>query len=340
MSVPVHAPLKHRQSFSPLIRYPALLLTHGLLNPMLWMAEKAGYAERFWRVVGRNMRKFMIGGRDFGDYQPTAHDVIVCTYPKCGTNWTMQIAYQITMRGQGEFAHIHEVAPWPDGPEGYAIPLADDSARFVAPTGQRIIKTHLEWDRIPYAATARYICVIRDPKDAFVSNYHFTRDVLLGPLMPSVPTWLAVFLSDDAPFPWATHLQSYWQSRHQPNLLLLTFEEMKKDLPQAVQRIADFMEVQLTESEFMLVCEKSAFAYMKKIDHKFIPPAFTPLSSPHRQMIRRGESGGSSELLTAAQQQAIDRYCKQELQRLRCDFPYDEVWGSLHMSRNSAVVYA
>ncbi|MGH8006914.1 MAG: sulfotransferase domain-containing protein, partial [Candidatus Binatia bacterium] len=97
---------------------------------------------------------------------------------------------------------------------------------------------------------------------------------------------------------------------------------------QAVQQIAAFMEVRLTDHEFARVCEKSTFAYMKAIDHKFIPPLFTPWASPQRQMIRRGESGGSSELLTVAQQRAIDHYCQQELQRLHCDFPYGEIWGS------------
>lgn len=330
--MPPHSLLNHRQSYSPYLRSPVLFLTHGLLNPLLWFVEKAGYAERFWRVIGRNLREQVTGGRNFGDYQATAHDVIVCTYPKCGTSWAMQIAYQVSMRGQGEYEHIHEVIPWPDGPGEYVIPLSDDTVRTAAPTGRRVIKTHLEWERVPYSEAARYICVIRDPKDAFVSNYHFVRDALFGPLMPSVATWLTVFLSDDAPFVWATHLHGYWQGRYQPNLLILTFEDMQKDLSQAVRRIADFMDVQLTDREFALVCEKSSFAYMKGVDHKFIPPALTPWSSPNRQMMRKGQSGGSAELLSPEQQQAIDTYCKKELQRLHCDFPYDEVWGGARTS--------
>ena len=283
-------------------------------------------------------QRLLIAGNDFGDYQPTQHDVIVCTFPKCGTNWTMQIAYQIAMRGQGECPHIHNVVPWPDfAKQELMVPLADDTARQAAPTGLRVIKTHLEWDRVPYTKEARYICIIRDPKDAFVSQYHFIRDVMLGPLMPAVPIWLRMFFSDAAPFVWEEHLHGYWKDRHLPNLLILTFEEMNADLPNAVRSIAAFMGVELTEDEFNIVCEKSSFAYMKKHEEKFAPPVLSPWASPDRRMIRRGVSGGSSELITPEQQQRIDTRCKTGLQRLGSDFPFDEVWGKAPVTREPAV---
>ncbi len=297
-----------------------------------------GYSDRFWAAIGRKIRQQLIAGNDFGDYQPTQHDVVVCTYPKCGTNWAMQIAYQIAMRGQGEFDHIHDVVPWPEfAKQELLVPLSDGTARQAAPTGLRVIKTHLEWDRVPYTKDARYICILRDPKDAFVSNYHFVRDVMFGPLMPSVPIWLRLFFSDAAPFVWSDHLHSYWKDRHLPNLLILTFEEMKADLPNAVRSIAAFMGVELTEDEFNAVCEKSSFAYMKKNEEKFKPPALSPWSSPDRQMIRRGVSGGSSELLSLEQQRFIDTQCKTGLHRVGSDFPFDEVWGNSPVVHEQAV---
>ena len=102
---------------------------------------------------------------------------------------------------------------------------------------------------------------------------------------------------------------------------------MQADLPQAVRTIAAFLAVELTADEFELVCEKSSFAYMKRLGDKFIPPALSPWSSPNRQMIRRGVSGGSAELLSPEQQRFIDTQCKAGLARLGSDFPFDEVWG-------------
>ncbi len=319
----------HSQSFPASLRYPVLVLTHVLIKPLLWLIDTAGYSDRFWAAIGRKLKVKLLAGHDFGDYRPSRHDVVVCTFPKCGTNWTMQIAYQIAMRGRGEFRHIHDVIPWPDfARQDLIVPLSDDSARQAAPTGLRVIKTHLEWERVPYTPDARYICILRDPKDAFVSNYLFVRDVMFGPLMPAVPVWLRIFFSDAAPFNWSEHLHGYWKDRHLPNLLILTFEEMKQDLAAAVQRIAEFMDVELTPDEFAAVCEQSSFAYMKGMDEKFKPPALSPWSSPNRQMIRHGVSGGSAELLSPAQQGFIDTTCKAELTRLGSNFAYDRMWGN------------
>lgn len=45
-------------------------------------------------------------------------------------------------------------------------------------------------------------------------------------------------------------------------------------------------------------------------------------------MVRRGESGGSAELLSYEQQRRIDDYWRAELERLGCAFPYDAAFGA------------
>lgn len=66
------------------------------------------------------------------------------------------------------------------------MPLDDERPRLSAPTGLRVIKTHLSFDALPYSPTARYLCVVRDPKSVFVASYYFTRGIIMGPLMPTV----------------------------------------------------------------------------------------------------------------------------------------------------------
>lgn len=278
--------------------------------------------------VGRTVTKVL---REFPKtFEPGERDVLICSYYKSGTNWTMQIAVQIAHRGRAEFDHIHDLVPWPDMSRraGYAVPLDVDEPQRRAPTGLRIIKTHLAIDDLPYQRAARYICVVRDPKDVFVSSYHFTRALVLGPLMPSVGRWLDTFLSPDAlTGSWARHLASGWRMRDSGNVLFLTYESMRADLGAAVDKMAAFMRVQLTPEERAAVVERSSFAYMKKIERKFEAPG-APWANSTGSMMRRGESGASGELITRDQQRRIDDYWRAELERIGCDFPYDAAFNA------------
>ena len=53
----------------------------------------------------------------------------------------------------------------------------------------------------------------------------------------------------------------------------------------------------------------------------------TSLAQRERTMIRRCTAGGSDELFSAAQQQAIEHRIRQRLAELGSDFLYDEFYG-------------
>lgn len=295
------------------------------------LAGKLGLTRQTLRLMTSQMQSPRIKRRAFKGYQPTKHDVFVCTYSKSGTYWTMQIAYQITRRGKGEFRHIHDVVPWPEAPMPSVVKLHDESPVRAAPTGLRVIKTHLESTYVPYSPEAKYIVVVRDPKDAFVSSYFFSQGMISGPMI-SVEEWLQLFLFGKFQYgSWVEHLAGYWPWRSRDNVLFLTFEEMKADHAGVVRRIAAFMGVALTDAEFAQVVEKSQFQYMKRIDEKFAPERPFPFSKRVKGfvMMRKGERGGSSELLSPEQQALIDRQMKAELERHSCDFPYDQTFETL-----------
>jgi hypothetical protein len=118
------------------------------------------------------------------------------------------------------------------------------------------------------------------------------RGLVFGPMMPKVAHWIDFFQSPDfVQGSWAEHLASYWAVRNHPNVLFLTYGEMKKDLPGTVRRIADFMGVTLTREEFDAVVGKSSFSAIKADKDKFEAGSVTPWTAEEAVMMRRGESG-------------------------------------------------
>jgi hypothetical protein len=212
----------------------------------------------------------------------------------------------------------------------YAIPLEDPSVWLASPEQKRVIKTHCDWDWLPYSAEARYIIPIRDPKDVFVSSYHFF--VKEGPLQVtrfSSDTWFEIFLRAGlGPWSaWPVNTAGYWAERHRPNVLIVPFRTLKDDLRGTVRRVADFINVRADDAMIDRVCEKASFAYMKQIDHKFRAWQMIPWASTSAPMMRKGGQGTSGELLTPEQQRRLDDHFMSELKRLGSGFPYRELCG-------------
>jgi len=293
--------------------------------------ERRGRALGMFRAMAQRQEKRTRDKNPFRGYTPGPQDVFVMTYAKSGTNWMMQIAHQLIYHGKGEYDHLHEVVPWPDTVimpgfmKKYAIPLEEATHWKQSPEQKRVIKTHFNWDLLPHSNDARYIAVIRDPKDVFVSNYLFVRDRVYGRGMPSVDTWFDLYMSASFPLggSWAVNTAGYWAERHRPNVLVLSFKSMKCDLRGTVVKVADFLNIRASDELVNEVCRLSSFDYMKQNDHKYAIGQVVPWRKPG-SMIRTGRQGGSSELLSLERQRQVDRHFIAELQQLGSDFPYAE----------------
>jgi hypothetical protein len=313
------------------VQYIVAGWVYGFMLPLVKILEATGRSAKVFGSFSARMNKNLAKKNPFRGYVPGPQDVFVMTLPKSGTNWMMQIAHQLIWHGQAEYDHIHEVIPWPDIQampgfmRNYAIPLAEAEQWRQSPEQKRVIKTHFNWELLPYSEEARYIAVIRDPKDVFVSSYFFVRDGIYGPAMPSVDTWYKMFVSGKGMMgvSWPENTAGYWAQRHRPNVLILSFKSMKRDLAGTVRRVAEFLNVRVSDDVIRKVASLSTFEYMKGIDHKFHMGKMIPWREPGA-MIRKGAQGASSELLSPERQHEVDAYCMAQLKRLGCDLPYEE----------------
>ena len=90
-----------------------------------------------------------------------------------------------------------------------------------------------------------------------------------------------------------------------------------------MRKVAEFLDIHLSEEAMREVCSKSSFGYMKRVENKFEMWNLIPWRK-HSPMIRKGAQGGSSELLSLQQQREMDAYFMAELKRLGSDLPYEE----------------
>jgi hypothetical protein len=320
---------RHPPSLPAQLIFGALI--GGVMGPLIRFQERRGAAVKFFGRQHDIQDKRTRKKNPFLRYTPGAQDVFVMTYAKSGTNWMMQIALQLIYHGRGEYEHLHEIVPWPDTTimpffmKRYAIPIEEATHWEQSPERKRVIKTHFNWDMLPYSDQARYIAVVRDPKDVFVSNYLFVKDGVYGSAMPSVNTWYDLFLSKQFPLGgcWAANTAGYWAERHRPNVLIVSFKSMKRDLRGVVAKVAQFLDIEASDAHIDEVCRLSSFEYMKQNDRKYAMGQLVPWREPGA-MIRKGAHGGSSEMLSPERQRQIDQHFIAELRRLGSDFPYEE----------------
>lgn len=284
---------------------------HETLHFVLWAALKAQK------------------GRPFNGFEPDGRDVFVATYTKSGTNWALQICQQIIWRGAAEFEHIHDLVAWPEAPVLGLPTLGDRSMADDAPTGKRVIKTAVSWNYLPWGPEAKYIAVLRDPKEIVVSAYHFLPMVMGIAHLVTPEQWLARFLGPRfGAGSIGRYLAEAWRRRDEPNALLLRYRDMQRDLGTAVDAVAALLGVELTDPERAAVVERSGYAWMKAHEERFAPPIFplTGAGGRSAKMLRSGKSGNAGELYDRDQQAAIDRHVMAELQALGSDFPYRELF--------------
>lgn len=140
------------------------------------------------------------------------------------------------------------------------------AAALDAQTDRRFLKSHCPADALPYDSAVRYVFVYRDPADAFVSWGNHRAN-----LRPDVVAALNESAAHDGiePIPecfdgdydvlfeewsrfWspAVHLSRSVDLRSAPNALFLHYADMHADLPWAMRRIAEFLEIPVDPATF------------------------------------------------------------------------------------------
>ena len=114
------------------------------------------------RAASREVVNMMVDSRLWGGLKPRADDIIVATYPKCGTTWTQRIVDLLVFQSP-EPRRFGANSPWLDAT--FFAPHAVNLANLEGQTHRRYIKSHLPFDALPIYDTVKYIHTARDGRD-------------------------------------------------------------------------------------------------------------------------------------------------------------------------------
>jgi aryl sulfotransferase len=109
------------------------------------------------------------------------------------------------------------------------------------------------------------------------------------------------------------NIRSWWEIRRLPNVLLVHFNDMKRDLKGTVREIAAFLEIELDEAAFARVVEHSSFDYMKRNAHLAAPLGGTIWEGGASTFINKGTNGRWQGTLSPAEIRAYDARAIAEL---------------------------
>lgn len=254
-------------------------------------------------------------------------DVIVGTYAKSGTTWMQQIVGQLIFQGDPE-VRVSEISPWWD--MRIIPPEVRDAVR--AQTHRRVLKTHLPVDALTMSPQARYIYVVRDGRDVMMSMYNhhanFTPEAYelindtpgrVGPPLPmhdpDPRTYFRTWLDNDgAPF-WSfwENIATWWAARDLPNVKLVHFSDLKRDLEGQMREIAAFLDVDPPESLWPTLVEHCTFDWMKANAEKVAPLGGAVWEGGAATFINKGVNGRWQSVLTDQDSRDYERMAVEKL---------------------------
>jgi aryl sulfotransferase len=268
-----------------------------------------------WPAKTREFHNHHFDSTVWNDFQFRDDDIIIATYAKSGTTWLQQIIAQLLFEGADDLP-VAEMSPWLD----LRIPPNHlKLAALAAQTHRRFIKTHLPVDALVYSPSAKYIYIGRDGRDVVWSmhNHHSNANDLwyqalndtpgrVGPPIArppdSVHQYFLEWLDRDGhPFwPFWDNVATWWDIRTLPNLMLLHFEDLRRDLPGQMRRIAAFLDIEINEQRFPTMVEHCSFAWMKANATRSTPLGGAFWDRGAEVFINRGTNGRWRDVLSAS----------------------------------------
>lgn len=247
-------------------------------------------------------------------------DVCIVAPPKSGTNWVMNVAWQLVSGASMNFECIYEKAPWLEF-RSFKEQTNDERVKTInetpATNGFRLWKTHMPSPPLPFRKNVKYVVVIRNPIDVNASWFPFSRNhnpeflkywglVNFACEKPSD----AIEFLDNGPMLYP-FIECWLKMRKEANVSMHHYADLLADLPAEMRRLEKFLGLKLEAATFAAAVKNSSFAEMKREEHRYeahsigVPlpgnRRITPLMSG--SMVRKGANNDGKATFSPEQQE-------------------------------------
>ncbi|KAK7893380.1 hypothetical protein WMY93_022532 [Mugilogobius chulae] len=245
-------------------------------------------------------------------------DIIVATYPKSGTNWTLDLV-PLVLSG-GDSSLVDSVPTWKRTP---LIGEKDEGLCVISETqpSPRIMASHFHYNAMPesfFQVKPKVINVMRNPKDVLVSCFHYFKRDTNYHVASSLTDFLHLFLEGEVSFSsWFDHVKSWLNVEDKSHILYLTYEDMLQDLPQAIKKTAEFLDKPLEDEAIERITDRCLFKNMKKHN------TFKDQILDHSAFYRKGIAGDWKNHLSEKEGQLVDAVFKEKMKDVDFEFTWD-----------------
>lgn len=233
-------------------------------------------------------------------FTPKDDTIVICSFPKCGTTWMQNIVYLLTHGGKAFPSDL----------------VVDDEIPHLELSGSEycanysVLKTHLPPPLLKLNQHAKYIFIVRNPKDCCVSFYHHTRgfveyyDYAHG----TFDDYYERFITGKVDFgDYFDYFRSWEPHLNDPNLFFCTYEQLKCDTKGIVEKLAAFLGIDLNDQMLGKVLENCSFESMRKDNQRWTSER--PKDMP--SFIRKGEIGDWRNHFSAQQSDRMNHKIEQ-----------------------------
>ena len=278
-----------------------------------------------WPVKTHEVQNVLVDSTRWNGFAFRDDDIVIGTWSKSGTTLMQQLVTELVFRGSADVMGAG-LSQWID------FRLTPDAAQIAeAQTHRRVLKTHLPLPALVFSPRAKYLYIGRDARDVLWSMHHhhlsFTPQAYdafnglpnrvgaaLVPPNPDIRAYYHEWLDKDGhPFwPFWSHVQGWWNARSLPNVLLVHFANLRKDLAAEARRIARFLAIDVDEGTWGTILAHCDIDYMRKQAASIEGFDFI-FQGGGNTFINKGTNGRWRDVLSQAEIEKCDDIAAREL---------------------------